>query len=153
MDWELDNPAAGDVLPSEGIRILGSVETGPNPSEGIHAAEASLEADRPTAAYVVTGSVVSARDYQVNFGSGPQHAGVDMVLSVNGDRMQAQVPAAMAKDLEPGAQLTVGGEISLVADYEWDDGFELVDTRRSWSVEEVRHLGAGDYLLLLSPTP
>jgi hypothetical protein len=150
MDWELDNPAAGDVLAGEGIRIFGSVETPPNPVEGIHPGEIDLGGAGPTATYVVTGSVVSARDYQVDLGSGPRHAGAHVVLSVTGDLIQAQVPAAAATDLQRDAQLTVRGEISLVADYEWD-AFELVDTRRSWSVEEVQHLGSGDYLLLLRP--
>lgn len=148
--WELDNPAAGDVLAREGIRIFGSVETPPNPVEGILPGEVDLGGAGPTATYVVAGSVVSARDYQVDFGSGPRHAGVHVVLSVTGDLIQAQVPAAAARDLQRDAPLTVRGEISLVADYEWD-AFELVDTRRSWSVEEVQHLGSGDYLLLLRP--
>ena len=98
----------------------------------------------------MTGSFVSARDDQVDIGSSPRHAGVDVVLSVNGDLIQAQVPEAAAKDLEGGTHLTVRGEISLIADHEWD-GFALVDTRRSWSVEEVQHVGSGDYLLLLRP--
>jgi hypothetical protein len=150
-DWELDNPAAGDVLPGEGIRIFGSVETSMNPVEGIVSSEVNPDGTGRTNTYVVMGSVVSARDYQVNFGPGPRHAGAQVVLSVNGDLMQAQVPRVTASDIEHGDLLTVSGEISIIADYEWD-AFGLVDTRRSWSVEEVQHLGSGDYLLLLRPT-
>ena len=147
----MDNPAAGDVLPSEGIRIFGSVEPRVNLVEGILPGEVDPGGTGPRNAYIVTGSVVSARDYQVDFGPGPRHAGAHVVLSVNGDLVQAQVPAVAASDLGSSAPLTVRGQISLVADYEWA-AFGLVDTRRSWSVEEVQHLGSGDYLLLLCPT-
>ena len=150
-DWELDNPAVGDVLPREGIRIFGSIETPVNPVEGMHPGEVDLGGAGQSNTYIVTGSVVSARDYQVDFGRGPRHAGAHVVLSVNGDLVQAQVKVLTASGLESGAPLTVRGEISLVAEYEWD-AFGLVDTRRSWSVEEVQHLGPGDYLLLLRQT-
>jgi hypothetical protein len=151
MHWELDNPAAGDVLPLEGIRIFGSVETAVNPDEGILPGQVDLGEAGPTATYVATGSVVSAKDYQADFGQGPQHVGAELVLSVSGNLIQAQVPGATATDIRTGARLTVRGELSLVADYEWD-AFGLVDTRRSWTVEEVQHRGPGGYLLLLRPT-
>lgn len=150
MHWELVNPAAGDVLPCEGIRIFGSIEIPLNPVEGIHPGEVAIDGARP-AAYVLTGSLVRASDYQVDMGPGPQHAGAEMVLSVSGVLIQAQTPEVAAKDLEGNVYLTVRGDISLIADYEWD-AFELVDTRRSWSVEQVQDLGSGDYLLLLRRT-
>src|ERR1044072_2631775 len=100
MGWEWHNPAAGDVLTDEGIRILGSIETPLNPVEGIRLGEADGGGAGPTPIYVVTGSVVSAMDYQVDFGSGPDHAGANVVLSVNGDLIQAEIPGATAKDLE-----------------------------------------------------
>jgi hypothetical protein len=56
-----------------------------------------------------------------------------------------------ASTLEVGARATVCGEVDLIAQYEWD-AFDLAETRRRWSIEDVRRLDAGDYLLLLRPT-
>lgn len=91
MHWELDNPAPGDVLPCEGLRIFGSIEIPLKPVEGIHTGEVATDGTRP-AAYVLTGSLVSTRDYRVDMGSGPQHAGAEMVLSVNGSTRSGASP-------------------------------------------------------------
>jgi hypothetical protein len=148
-NWELNNPAPGDVLTAVGIRISGTVVQPPADREGVSAREQVLDHDSDSPEYVVTGSMVSARDYKFDMGSAPQHGGTDVVLSVNGELMQAQVPGP-ASDIGTGSTLTVAGEVSLIADYEWD-AFELVDTRRSWVIEEVHHIEIGDYLLQLRP--
>ena len=150
-DWELENPVAGDVLPHDGIRISGSAERSQDPDEGIWPDRIRLDGDEPRARYRVTGRIVSATDcfYDMGAGAGLQHSGARVVLSVHEQPMQASV-AAHARDLELGTRLTIRGDISLVHYYEWD-AFDLVDTRRSWSVEDVRNLEPGYYLVLIRP--
>ncbi len=97
----------------------------------------------------MTGSVVTATDYQSDMGSGPRHAGTDVVLSVNGDLLQCQITGP-ASDIEIGSDLTVRGRLSHIGDYEWD-AFGLLDTRRAWSIEEVQRLPDDDLMLRLRP--
>ena len=145
--WALGQPIAGGVLPYEGIRVSGTVEPSSSPvREGISPTDQPLD-DPHAVEYVVTGSVVTATDFQADTGSGPRHAGTDVVLSVNGDLMQAQIPGP-ARDVEVGSVLTVRGPLRHIDNHEWD-AFGLVETRRAWSVEEVRHLPDGDLLLRL----
>ena len=149
--WELgDQPVAGAVLPHEGIRVRGKVEPSHSPMrEGVSPTHEPLD-DPDAVEYVVTGAVVSASDYQADMGSGLRHAGTDVVLSVNGDPVQAQI-AGPARDLQVGSVLSVRGPLLHIADYEWD-GFGLVETRRAWLIEEVKHLTDSDLMLRLRPT-
>jgi hypothetical protein len=149
--WELTNPAPGDVLSSRGIRISGTVVQSPAAHEGTSPQAMNTDGEPELSQYVVTGVVMSATDYSFDIGraEGLQHGGTNIVLSVTGELVHAQIPGPAA-DIGTGSMLTLSGEVSLIADYEWD-AFELVDTRRSWSIEDVRYLGCGDYLLLLCP--
>jgi hypothetical protein len=138
------------VLPNIGIRLLGSVgRADPLEEEGIVPREESLGTPRVTVEYVVTGSVANARDFEVDMGADTQHAGVELVMSVNGRLIQAQV-GGRARDVEPGSRLRLRGEFVVIGDYEWE-AFDLLDTRASWSVEEMLQLSTGDYLLRLVP--
>ena len=145
----MGQPVAGGVLACEGIRVTGIVE--PSHSQLRESISPTGErVDDPHAVeYVVTGSVVRAMGFQADLGSGPRHAGTDVVLSVNGDLMQAQI-AGPAPDVEVGSVMTVRGPLLHIAAYEWD-GLGLVDTRRAWSIEEAWHLPGGDLMLRLSP--
>ncbi|GAA3130762.1 hypothetical protein JOF29_007512 [Kribbella aluminosa] len=143
----------GAVLPNIGIRVLGSVErVDPLEDEGIAPRKDPLASPPPvTVDYVVAGTVERSRDFQVDVGAGPQHAGVELVLTVNGHLLQAQVDG-QARDIEPGSRLILSGELVVIGEYEWE-AFDLVDTRAPWSVEETRRVSNGDYLLRLVPAP
>ncbi|WP_243061093.1 hypothetical protein [Nocardioides sp. SR21] len=99
--------------------------------------------------YVMTGAVISAADFRVARRSRPGHGGTDVVLSVGGELVQAQVPGP-ASTLIVGARVAVAGEVTLIPDHEWGS-FPLVDTRRRWLIADVRTLGDGEYFLLLDP--
>ena len=148
--WELgDQPVAGGILPNEGIRIRGTVESSHTPAQECISTIGGSLADPGAVEYVLAGSVVTATDFQSDTGTGPLHAGTDVVLSVNGDLMQSQI-AGPASDIEIGSALTVRGRLVHIRDYEWD-AFGLVDTRRSWSIEEVQRLADDDLMLRLRP--
>ncbi|GAA3117395.1 hypothetical protein GCM10010530_44700 [Kribbella aluminosa] len=152
VEAEWPEPVQGAVLPNIGIRLLGSVACAdPSEEDGIDPREESPGTPRGTVEYVVTGSVARARDFEVDTGAGGQSAGVELVLTVNGRLIQAQVDGR-ARDVEPGSRLRLRGEFLVIGDYEWE-AFDLVDTRASWSVEEMRQFSTGDYLLRLVPAP
>jgi hypothetical protein len=134
------------VLALEAIRISGTLDD-PAATDGVYRSSDAADA---FPVYRITGSILSAHDFQADMGGGPRHAGTDVLLAVGGERVLAQIPGS-ASALELGDRVTVRGEVSVVADYEWD-AFELPDTRRQWSVEDVRNLDAGEYLLLLRPS-
>jgi len=149
--WELgDQLFVGEVLPSQAIRVTGTVEPFHAPVRERISQVDGPHVDPDAVEYVVTGSVVTATDYQSDTGSGPHHAGTDVVLSVNGDLMQSQI-AGPASDIDIGSALTVRGRLSHIGDYEWD-AFGLVDTRRAWAIEEVHRLPDDDLMLRLRPT-
>ena len=145
-NWELDIPRAGDVLPRNGIRLSGGTEA-PAASKGVTRRDHVTDPSEASAEYAITGTIISAVDFQIGRETGPAHGGTDVVLSVGGERVQAQVPGP-ASTLHLGGRLTVSGEIAFLADHEWES-FELVDTRRRWFVENVRTYGDGEFLLLL----
>ena len=144
--WEFDNPRPGDVLELEAICISGTVEA-PAPTDGVVRQEHARDA---SPAYLITGSLVSAQDFQADFGHGSRHAGTDVLLSVGGERMLAQIPGP-ASTVELGARVTVRGEVTVLAAYKWDE-FGVADTAREWSIEDVRNPDVGEYLMLLRPS-
>jgi hypothetical protein len=83
-------------------------------------------------------------------GKGPRHAGTDVVLLVDGEQLLAHVRGP-ASTVMMGARVSVRGEVSVVAAYEWD-AFDVADTRRPWSIQDVRNPDVGEYLLLLRPS-
>jgi hypothetical protein len=153
VEAEWPEPVQGAVLSNIGIRLLGSAKCAdPLEDKAIVPRDEPLSSPHRTVEYVVTGSVVSARDFQVNMGAGPQHSGVELVLTINGRLIQAQVEGH-ASDVEPGSRLSLRGELVVIGNYEWED-FELVDTRAPWLVTEIRQFSNdGDYLLRLIPAP
>jgi hypothetical protein len=88
--WELDNPRPGDDLSHDGIRISGSVQE-PTRSEGVTRRENADDVAGAASDYVMTGWIVSAMDFQVDMGAGPEHGGTDVVLSMGGELVQARV--------------------------------------------------------------
>jgi hypothetical protein len=152
FDGQLPDPVPGWVLPSVGIRVLGTVdEMGPTAEEGILPCAEEPGNTAGAVEYVVTGSVVNADDFQVDTGSGARHAGAELVLTVDGLLFQAQIDG-QARDVSLGALVRVRGELFMIAEYEWED-FDLVDTRAPWSIEEALRLPDGDFRLRLLPAP
>jgi hypothetical protein len=154
-DWALVEeqwpvPVAGAVLFDIGIRLRGAVVDVAGRGEGVVADSGRVVGESFAAVEsVVTGRVVHARDFAVDEGSGPRHAGVELVLSVDDRLMHAQI-GGQAGEVEVGSLLSVRGQLCVIGDYEWD-AFDLVDTRGSWSVVELRRLLHGDYLVGLLP--
>ena len=90
---------------------------------------------------------MSASDLDTDSG----HGGADVVLSVNGFAVQAQIDG-WSRDVVRGTRLSVRGELLVIPNYEWAD-FDLVDTRGTWAVEETLRLPDGDMLLRLRLMP
>lgn len=147
-DWiaveaELPDPMPGSVLEGTGLRVRGALApTEPGTVEGLVRCE-RVVGDSQTVEYLVTGSAVSARDFDTDSG----HGGADVVLEVNGFPIQAQTDG-WSRDVVHGSRLSVRGELHVIPYYEWT-AFDLVDTRGTWAVEEARRLRGGDMLLRL----
>jgi hypothetical protein len=154
-DWilveaNLAEPSPGSVLDETGIRVRGTLgHVGPEVVEGVVRCDNVIGAEAETVAYLVTGSVLQADDFDVDFGSGPRHGGADVVLSVNGCLIQVQLEG-WARDVTQGSHVRVRGELLVIPYYEWDDS-GLVDTRGAWKVEQTRRLPGGDIALRLVP--
>jgi len=154
-DWilveaELPEPITDSVLEGTGLRVRGAVEHGdPGAEEGIAPSHKPTDADSQTVEYLVTGTVLEANDFDSDQGAGSRHSGTDVVLTVNGSLIQAQLDG-WARDFTQGSHLSMRGELFVIPYYEWDD-FGLVDTRSTWKVEGTRRLPDGDVLLRLLP--
>lgn len=154
-DWipveaELPEPFTDSVLEGTGLRVRGAVErVDPGAEEGIARSHEPTDADSQTVEYLVTGKVLVANDFDSGQGAGSRHSGTDVVLTVNGSLIQAQLDG-WARDFTHGSRMSVRGELLVIPYYEWDD-FELVDTRSTWKVESTRRLPDGDLLLQLLP--
>lgn len=152
VEAELPEPVTDSVLEGTGLRVRGSVERGdPGAEEAIARSHKATDADSQTVEYVVTGQVLEANDFDSDQGSGSRHSGTDVVITVNGSLIQAQLEG-WARDFSLGSRLSVRGELLVIPYYEWGD-FGLVDTRSTWSVEEARRLPEGDLLLRMLPVP
>jgi hypothetical protein len=152
VEAETPEPAPRSMLSGTGIRVRGVIERAdPADDDGLVPDEKAAGDAPRTVEYVITGTVADAHDFEFDSGAGSEHGGTDIVLSVDGLLVQAQVQG-WARDVVHGSRLRVRGELSVIAYHEWDD-FGLVDTRDSWTVEETLALAAGDYLLRLSPRP
>ena len=152
-DWivveaELSEPMREAVLEGTGLRVRGAVERGdPGTEEGIARSHEPTDVDSRTEEYVVTGTVLEATDFESDQGAGSRHGGTDVILTVNGSQIQAQLDG-WARDFTHGSRLSVRGELLVIPYYEWDR-LRVVDTRSTWKVEATRRLPDGDLLLLL----
>jgi hypothetical protein len=135
------------LLRSIGLRVVGHAESAVVP-DGIIELPASVVAD---ITYEVTGQATRVRDFLLHIDeSGLRHGGAEFVLSVGGHRFQAMVNLSSASDISAlGRRVTVTGRFSIVGDYEWDDEFDLEDTRADWQVSAA----ADSMLNMHSVTP
>ena len=91
-DWvlaeaDLPRPVPEAVLGYMGIRLYGTLERADDTAEDRLVAESEPSAADPRApVYLVTGPVESSQVLETDTGSGTQHAGLELVISVAGFR-------------------------------------------------------------------
>lgn len=153
-DWvlaeaDLAKPMPGAVIGNMGIRVYGALERADDTAEdGLVAESEPSAADPRTPIYRVTGPVESSQVLETDKGSGTRHAGLELVISVAGFRLQAQVDGD-ADDIDIGSRVAVRGTLFVIGQYEWKD-FGIVDTRADWNIDQVLDQPEGDYLLRLA---
>jgi hypothetical protein len=142
-------PETGTVLRNIGLRLRGDVTSAPDDRvEGIVETQSS---HLPDSLYQVTGRVGEPRDFDVDTGAGPTHAGVEYVLHVGGQRFQVQADGR-AGDVRPDSRVTVQGRFEVIGAYEWEH-FGLDDTRSTWLARGVTEADDGNLLIDLVAPP
>lgn len=98
--------------------------------------------------YGITGRVLSRDDYHADTGTGPFHAGCEVLLDTGEYRVLTRV-RGRAASFDIGASVWVTGGLAALANHECAD-LGLPDIRVPWIVEEVIRAGE-DYQVRLRP--
>jgi hypothetical protein len=146
-DNEPPLPSTGSVLRSMGVRVSGTLSAAEAGAvDAVDEVSTTVESVPWLVEYVFTGTAGQARDVDIHGGGGGgQHSGAEFVLAIDGHRFQVRFDS-WGRDLHAGSRVAVRGQLSLVADYEWD-AFQLIDSRADWRVRDVVVLDAGCAML------
>ena len=150
-DWMLADqepplPSVGSVLRSAGVSVRGTVAVAePDAPDSIAEIGTTLGASPQFVVYVLTGAAALVRDVDSDAGRQRRHSGAEFVLTVSGLRFQVRFDGS-ARDVLAGSRVVVRGQLSLVADYEWE-AFQLAESRADWRVRDVVALDTGDVMV------
>ena len=147
VDGDVPKPVEGSVMREVGLRLSGVTWLSTDDS-GIKELATS---DRARREYQITGVIEQSRDFETDDGSGVQHAGCEILVVVERQRVLITT-SGWARDFPPSAHITAIGRWSVVAPYEWDD-FQLPDVRTDWLVRSIVDAGCGDLMLDLVTPP
>jgi len=141
-DQEPPLPTVGSVLRSVGVRVSGIVAVAqPDAPDAITEIGTTLDASPQFVEYMLSGAAGPARDVKIHAGRRGRQSGAELVLTVGELRFQVRFDGS-ARDVPAGSRVVVRGQLSLVADYEWE-AFQLGDSRADWQVRDVVALDAG----------
>jgi hypothetical protein len=147
-DWMLADqepplPSIGSVLRSAGVRVSGTVTVAePDAPDSI---ATTLDSSPQFVEYALTGVTGLARDVDIDAGGPRRRSGAEFVLTVSGFRFQVRFDGS-ARDVLAASRVVVRGQLSLVADYEWE-AFQLADSRADWRVRDVVALDTGGVMV------
>ena len=145
-DQEPPRPSVGSVLRSAGVSVRGTVAVAePDAPDSIAEIGATLDASPQFVEYMLTGTTAPARDVDIHTGRHRRHSGAEFVLTVSGLRFQVRFDGS-ARDVPARSRVVVRGQLSLVADYEWE-AFQLADSRADWRVRHVVALDTGGVMV------
>jgi hypothetical protein len=145
VDGEVPVPAEGSIMRDVGLRLSGDAALSTDHARIMEAAVS----DQSRHEYQITGVVEHSQDIQTDDGNGAWHAGCEVLVVVDGQRLLITT-SGRALDLPPSAHVIATGPLSIVALYEWDD-FQLPDARADWLVRSITGAGQGDFMLDLFP--
>jgi hypothetical protein len=147
VDGDVPKPIEGSVMRGLGLRLSGVAWL----STDDYGIKELVTSDPARREYRITGVVEQSRDFQTDDGSGNQHAGCEILVVVEEQRVLVTT-SGWARDFPPSAHITASGRWRVVAPYEWDD-FELPDVRSDWLVRSIASAGRGDSMLDLVTLP